>query len=188
MNTTLYTTTEKRNYTTLKNAGKLYLLEKAVIDADAMIKTIEGDNAAPEWALPKAEDGLATAKARLAEFREKTGLGEFSDYSESEKTVIMLSLGLKVEKYEDIVGLIVTAKNGEDLKKAAKELSELEGRKVRAYELKDKKGNRVPLIDVWEGMLYSGLKVKKTGLAPTLRKDESYRKEARKYVAFCILG
>lgn len=194
MGTTLFTTTEKRNYTGLKNAGKLYKLEAAVNDAKAMLENVRNDKNAPDWAEGSALDTLERAENALAEFHAKIMDKNFSDFDENEQNVIMLSLGLKVDRLGietedcDIIGDIVGAKNGDDLKNAVKKLSEVLGKKCRCYEMRDKSGNRVPLIEVWNGMLYSGLKVKKAGLAPTLRKDESYRKEARKYVAFCIMG
>lgn len=191
---TLFTTTEKRNYTGLKNAGKLYKLEAAVNDAKAMLENIRNDVNAPDWAEGSALDSLERAENALEEFHVKVMDMNFADFSEEDQNVIMLSLGLKVDRLgietedNDIIGEIVTAKNGDDLKNAVKKLSDTLDKKCRAYEMRDKSGKRVPLIEVWHGMLYSGLKVKKAGLAPTLRKDESYRKEARKYVAFCILG
>lgn len=184
----LYNKIEKRDYTTLKNAGKGYTLEKALGDKKALLESVKADLGAPEWALGKAEDDVAKAEDALAEFREKTNTPEFSTLDPKEQTVVMLSLGLPVADYEDIVTKVVAATSGADLKNVAKELTALEGKKVLAYELRDKKGNRVPLIEVWEGMKYAGLRVKKTGLKAVERKEESFRKEARKYVAFCILG
>lgn len=184
----LYNKIEKRDYTALKNAGKGYTLEVELKTKNALCESLENDNNAPEWALPKAKADRDACKARYDEFFEKTGTPKFDTLSDAEKDIVMLSLGIKVEKYEEIVKMVVNAKNGADLKEVGKALTALEGKKVLAYEIRDKKGNRVPLIDVWEGMKYSGLKIKKAGLKAVERKESSYLKEARKYVAFCILG
>lgn len=184
----LYNKIEKRDYTALKNAGKGYTLELAVSNARELVESLKVSNDAPEWALPKAEDDLEKAINTLEEFRAKTNTPKFSELDRKDQVIVMLSLGLPVADYEDIVTKVVNAKSGADLKEVGKALTALEGKKVLAYELRDKKGNRVPLIEVWEGMKYAGLRVKKTGLKAVERKEESFRKEARKYVAFCILG
>lgn len=184
----LYNKIEKRDYTALKNAGKGYILERTLEEKKALLESIKADLDAPEWAQPKAEDDVIKAESALEEFREKTNTPAFDTLDPKEQTVVKLSLGLPVADYEDIVTRVINATSGADLKAVAKELTALEGKKVMAYELRDKKGNRVPLIEVWEGMKYAGLRVKKTGLRAVDRKEESFRKEARKYVAFCILG
>ena len=184
----LYNKIEKRDYTALKNAGKGYTLEAELQTKNALCESVENDVDAPVWALPKAKADRDACQARYDEFFEKTGTPKFDTLTDEEKDIVMLSLGIKVEKFEAVVKKVANAQKGADLKDAAKDVTGIMGKKVLAYEVRNKKNERVPLIEVWECMKYSGLKIKKAGLRAVERKESSYLKEARKYVAFCILG
>lgn len=177
----------KVNYAGLKTAQKGFVLETNFKASCDMVARLENDVNAREWEKEKARQMQEETASKLNDFIKSTNWEGFESLKTNEKEIVLLSLGYAVERFEKVVSIVAHAENGADLKQACKELSTIEGRKVLAYEMKDKNGNKVPLIEVWNGMKYTGLAVKKSGLKAVQRKEKSYLKEARKYIAFCLL-
>lgn len=178
----------KVNYAGLKAAQKGFILETNFKASCDMVAKLENDADAREWEKEKAKQLQEDTATKLNAFIKSTNWEGFESLETNEKEIVLLSLGYAVERFESVVSIVARAENGADLKQACKELSTIEGRKILAYEMKDKSGKKIPLIDVWNGMKYTGLSVKKSGLKATQRKEKSYLKEARKYIAFCLLG